>query len=253
MRTPIIAGNWKMNRTPSEAATLARDLRQKLASVRGAEVVIAPTFVGLAAVAQVIDDSPLRLASQNVFWEAHGAFTGEVSAAMLKDIGCRYVILGHSERRQYFQETDETVAKRARATLDHGMVPIVCIGETLQEREANLTLSVLERQLLGGLAQVDDTEATRVVIAYEPVWAIGTGRTATPQQAQDAHAFIRATLASRFSPDAAAAIRIQYGGSVNAKNAADLLSQPDIDGALVGGASLDPDAFTTIVRAARPI
>jgi triosephosphate isomerase (TIM) len=252
MRTPIIAGNWKMNRTPSEAAALARNLRQKISSIRFAEVVIAPTFVCLPAVAQVIDDCPIRLAAQNVFWESHGAFTGEVSASMLKDIGCRYVILGHSERRQYFQETDEAVSKRARATLDHGMAPILCIGETLQERESNQTLDILKKQLLGGLTQVADDEASRLVIAYEPVWAIGTGRTASPQQAQDAHAFIRKTLSERFSPDAAQAIRLQYGGSVNAKNAQELLSQPDIDGALVGGASLDPDAFLTIIRASQP-
>lgn len=250
MRTPIIAGNWKLNRTPSEAATLARDLRQKVSSIRNVEVVIAPTFVALASVASVIDDSNIRLAAQNVFWESHGAFTGEVSAPMLKDIGCRYVILGHSERRQFFGETNETVAKRSRAVLNSGMVPIICIGETLQEREANQTLTVLASQLSGSLSQVAPEEASRLVIAYEPVWAIGTGRTASPQQAQEAHAFLRAELTKHFGSDSAQAIRLQYGGSVNAKNAADLLSQPDIDGALVGGASLDPDAFTVIVRAA---
>ncbi len=250
MRTPFVAGNWKLNKTPSEAAKLAADVRRVAAPLRGVDVAIAPTMVSLAAVARTLDDSNVKLSAQNVFWEAGGAYTGEVSAAMLKDVGCTYVIVGHSERRTYFGETDETVAKRVRATLDEGLLPIVCIGERLDQRDAGKAFEVVRTQLLGGLELVEADEAATLVIAYEPVWAIGTGRTATPQQAQEVHAYIRGILAERFDEDTAAAIRIQYGGSVKPSNASDLMGQPDIDGALVGGASLKADAFADIIRAA---
>ena len=250
MRTPIIAGNWKLNKTPSEATALAREVRRKTASIRGVEVVIAPTFVCLAPVAATLEGSNVRLSAQNVFWEDQGAFTGEISAPMLRDVGCQHVIIGHSERRQYFGETDETVAQRVRAALDHGLLPIICIGERLEQREAGQTLDVIKRQLDGALATSKDDEISRLVIAYEPIWAIGTGRTASPEQAHEVHAFIRQRLIDRYDATTADAVRIQYGGSVKPGNAAELLSQADIDGALVGGASLDPDSFAAIVRAA---
>ncbi|MDX9722016.1 MAG: triose-phosphate isomerase [Myxococcota bacterium] len=250
MRVPFVAGNWKMNKTPSEAAKLAMDLRHLTASVRGVEIAVAPTAVCLGTVAKKLEDSNIKLAAQNLYWEASGAFTGEISGSMLKDIGCSHVIIGHSERRQYFGESDETVAKRVRAAFDNDLLPIVCIGELLAERESGKTFEVVERQLLGGLVGVKDDEASSLVVAYEPVWAIGTGRTASPEQAQEVHAFLRGKLSQRFGTEAANAIRIQYGGSVTAANAKILLSQPDIDGALVGGASLKPESFIEIIRGA---
>ena len=249
MRKPIIAGNWKMHLTRPEAEALARQLRAAC-DTETVEVVLCPPFTALAAVGQVLHGSRLALGAQNVHWEAQGAFTGEVSAGMLRDLGCRFAIVGHSERRQYFGETDEGVARRAAAALAGQLTPIVCIGETLAQRDANETFKVLERQLEGGLGKLAAGDVTRIVLAYEPVWAIGTGRNATPEQAQEAHAFIRKWWSGRFGEPAAQQLRIQYGGSVNAANAASLLQQPDVDGALVGGASLKADAFSAIIKAA---
>ena len=237
-----------MHTTQREAAELARRVA---ASCRGAaaEVAVCPPFTALAAVQQALEGSTIGLGAQDLYWETQGAFTGEVSAAMLADAGCRYVIIGHSERRTLFGETDEAVRRKLEAALRQGLIPIVCIGETLAEREANRTLEVLRRQLSGALPGAAAEHRARVVLAYEPVWAIGTGRTATPEQAQEAHAFIRQRLADAWGPTAQA-VRIQYGGSVSAANAESLLRQPDVDGALVGGASLKADAFSAIVRAA---
>lgn len=250
MRRPIIAGNWKCHKTPREAAALAKEIRQAVQAIEGVEIVVCPPFVAIPAVAGALSQSSIGLGAQDVFWEAQGAFTGEVAASMLVDAGCGYCIVGHSERRQYFHETDETVNRKLLALLTPSITPIVCIGETLGEREAGKTFEVVGRQLEGALRGVTAAQAKRIVLAYEPVWAIGTGRNATPAQAQEAHAFIRERLGGLWGRDVAQAIRIQYGGSVNADNAPELLQQADIDGALVGGASLKAESFAAIVKAA---
>jgi triosephosphate isomerase (TIM) len=249
-RRKVIAGNWKMNKTVSEALALVRELKGLVASIPGdrVEIAVAPPFVSLQAVAKELEGSPVKLAAQNCYWEASGAFTGEVSAPMLKDVGCAYVIVGHSERRQYFGETDETVNKRTRAVLGAGMKPIVCVGETLAEREANRTLEVVERQVAGALKGFQAAEVAGFVLAYEPVWAIGTGRTATSAQAQEVHRTIREQLGRLYDRGTAEQVRIQYGGSVKPDNAAELLGQPDVDGALVGGASLKAADFAGILK-----
>jgi triosephosphate isomerase len=250
-RRPIIAGNWKMNKTVGEAVDLASDLRALISGTRGGvEVVLAPPFTALYAVHRALADSDFALAGQNCHWEAAGAFTGEVSAPMLKDVGCRYVIVGHSERRQFFGETDETVNRRAHAATKSGLSPIICVGETLREREANETFHLVARQLRGALVGFSAHELPHLVLAYEPVWAIGTGKNATADQAQEVHAFIREQLIEVYGRPAADSVRIQYGGSVKPDNAAELLGQPDVDGALVGGASLKAADFAAIVRAA---
>ncbi len=249
MRTPIVAGNWKMNKTSREAAELAGEIRSALAGCSAVECVLCPPFTSLRAVREVIANTGLKLGAQNVHWESSGAFTGEISAPMLVDAGCEYVIVGHSERRQYFGETDETVNRRARAALAAGLRPIVCVGETLAEREAGRTFAVIERQVRAGLAGLVGADWDRLVVAYEPVWAIGTGRTATAAQAQEVHALIRRLLRD-LAGDAADRIRIQYGGSVKPENAAELFGQPDVDGGLIGGASLQAASFVAIVRAA---
>ncbi len=246
MRTPIIAGNWKMHKTIPEARQLVQDLKAGVSGASGVEIIVAPVFTALSAVADQLSGSPIKLAAQNVFWEEQGAFTGEIGPAMLKDAGCSHVIIGHSERRQYFGETDETVNKRIRAALAAGLTPIVCIGETLEEREAGNTMAVIERQLKGGLAGFPAQEISQMVIAYEPVWAIGTGKTATPDQAQEVHAAVRKLVAEAADAPTAEGIRILYGGSVKPDNVDDLMAQPDIDGALVGGASLKADSFSRI-------
>jgi len=249
-RRKIVAGNWKMNKTVPEALALVRELRGMVSVLRDkVEIVLAPPFVALHPVAKAIEDSNLKLAAQNCHWEASGAFTGEVSAPMLKELGCAYVILGHSERRQFFGETDETVNKRAQAVLKAGLLPILCVGETLAEREAGRTLEVVERQVKGGLAGFGAGDVARFVLAYEPVWAIGTGRTATTAQAQEVHAAIRAQLSRLYDGGTAEQVRIQYGGSVKPDNAVELLGQKDVDGALVGGASLKAGDFAAIVKA----
>jgi triosephosphate isomerase len=218
--------------------------------VDGVDVAVCPPFTALAAVAQALKGSRIGLGAQDLFWEPQGACTGEVSPMMLVDVGCRYVIIGHSERRTHFGETDAIVQRKLQAALQHGLIPIVCIGETLAEREAQQTCAVLTRQLEGALQALSPEAIRKVVLAYEPVWAIGTGRNATPEQAQEAHAFIRQWIAKQWASGIAESFRIQYGGSVTAANAASLLSQPDVDGALVGGASLKAEAFATIVKAA---
>jgi triosephosphate isomerase len=247
-RRPFIAGNWKMHKTLAEARALARDIRQGVGPGRRAEVAVAPPYTALAAVAEELSGSDIRLAAQDSFWEKQGAYTGAISPVMLADVGCHYVIIGHSERRQHFGETNATVNRRLQAVLESGLAIILCVGETLNEREGGQTFEVVRTQLREGLAGVA-AGPDRLVIAYEPVWAIGTGKTATPQQAQEVHAFIRSLLREFMGPEAEA-IRIQYGGSVTPDNAASLLGQPDIDGALVGGASLKPELFLPIINAA---
>ena len=250
-RRKIVAGNWKMNKTVPEALALVRELRGMVAPLGDTvEVVLAPPFVALQPLHVALEGAPLQLAAQNCHWESSGAFTGEVAAPMLAELGCAYVIVGHSERRQFFGETDETVNKRARAVRAAGMTPIVCVGETLAEREANRTLEVVERQVRGALAGFDAKDVATFVLAYEPVWAIGTGRTATSAQAQEVHAAIRGLLGRLYDEETAGRVRIQYGGSVKPDNAAELLGQPDVDGALVGGASLKAGDFAAIVKAA---
>lgn len=247
MRKPLMAGNWKMNKTVEEAVSMVKALKEAVAGVKDVEILLCPTYTALYAVNNEIKGSNINLGAQNLFWEPKGAFTGEISPAMIKEAGCSYVIIGHSERRQYFGETDETVNKRTKAAFGAGLVPVVCVGETLEERERNITFKVIETQIRGGMANLTAEEASAVVIAYEPVWAIGTGKTATPEQAQEVHAFIRKLYAELYK-DAAGKVRILYGGSVNPKNVADLMKQPDIDGGLVGGASLEADSFAQLVK-----
>lgn len=231
-----------------EAKALVQDLKGRVQNVTNVEIVVCPPFISLQTVKDVLAGSNIGLGAQNVFWEKNGAFTGEVSAPMLKSVGCAYVIIGHSERRTYFSETDSTVNKRIFASLTEGLKPIVCVGETLEEREAGKTFDVIKRQITGGLANLSTEQMVPVVIAYEPVWAIGTGKTATPAQAQEVHAFIRQLLKELFGQATADATRLQYGGSVKPENAAELMSQPDIDGALVGGASLKAETFEKIIK-----
>jgi triosephosphate isomerase len=247
-RLPFIAGNWKMNKTIKEALDLVRQLKVSLPNIEGVEVALAPPFTALYAVSQELKGSSIRLAAQNLFYEEKGAFTGEVSPLMLKEIGCQYVIIGHSERRQFFGETDETVNRRIKAALGQDLKPIFCVGETLKEREEGKTFSVIQRQLEGGLRGIGLQEVKNIVIAYEPVWAIGTGKTASPEQAEEVHRFIRERLATLYSREIAERIQIQYGGSVTPENIKGLMNQENIDGALVGGASLKPETFSKIVR-----
>jgi triosephosphate isomerase len=247
-RLPFIAGNWKMNKTVGEAIDLIRELKTGLSGVKGVEVAVAPPFTALYAVRKELQDSPILLAAQHLYWEEKGAFTGEVSPPMLKEVGCRYVIIGHSERRQFFGEMDETVNRRIKAALPQGLKVIFCIGETLKEREEGKTFSVIERQVEGGLKGLGHEDMRSVTIAYEPVWAIGTGRTATPDQAEEVHRYIRGKLEKLYSRGISEEIRIQYGGSVTPENVKGLMSQSDIDGALVGGASLKAESFSKIVR-----
>jgi triosephosphate isomerase len=248
MRTPLLAGNWKMHGARREAVALASALAKDVGKVSGREVLIAPPFTALDAVAAAIAGTDIRLSAQNVHWEAKGAFTGEISAAMLVEATCTHVIVGHSERRQLFGETNETVNKRLVTALAAGLTPIVCVGETLQERDADATVQVVERQVVAGLAGLSTADVARVVVAYEPVWAIGTGKTATPDQAQQVHATIRAQLAKQTDAATAERVRILYGGSVKPDNIDSLMAQADIDGALVGGASLVAEQFIRIVR-----
>jgi len=248
MRTPLIAGNWKMNKTINEAVALVSGIKKLAKEPEGLEIVVCPPFTALSAVFSAIGESSIMLGAQDMSWEKEGAFTGEISPIMLKDCGCDYVIIGHSERRQLFGETDENVNRKIKTALGVGLIPIVCVGETLAEREAAKTMEVIERQLAGGLAGLDDGNLAGLVIAYEPVWAIGTGKTATPAQAQEVHKFIRDWAAKKFSNNSADALRILYGGSVNQANTKDLISQQDIDGALVGGASLKAESFAEIIK-----
>jgi len=248
VRRKFVCGNWKMHKTAAEAAELVRELRGRINT--GAQVAVAPTFTALAHAKQALAGSPIELYAQNCHWEKQGAVTGEISALMLKDLGCDGVILGHSERRQLFGETDEMVAKKLKAALDARLAAIVCVGETLAEREANRTWEVVSRQVRGALAGVPAEALARLTLAYEPVWAIGTGKTATTAQAQEVHAQIRGLLRELGGQGVADSCRIQYGGSVKPENAAELLGQPDVDGALVGGASLKSEDFARIVAGA---
>ena len=247
MRRKIIAGNWKMNKTLGEAVDLARDIVAGTTTSAEVDIVLCPPFPVLSAVFDVIKDSPVQLGGQNIYWESKGAFTGEVAAEMLLSVGCRYVILGHSERRSYFYETDETVNRKIGRALETGLIPIVCVGETLKQRQAGETESVIGSQIRCVFAGFVKEQAGRCIIAYEPVWAIGTGVVATPQIAQEVHRFIRDLLVEMYDAELSQGMRIQYGGSMKPDNANELLSQPDIDGGLIGGASLDADSFLGIV------
>ena len=248
-RTPIIVGNWKLNKTVAEAVALAKGVAEGARGLAGVEVGVAPVATALHPVGVALAGTPVRLGAQNCYPEPSGAFTGELSVPLLKDVGCSLVIVGHSERRQYFGETDAFINQKAKAVVAGGLTPIVCVGETLAQRERGETFTVVGTQVRGTLAGLSADHVAATVIAYEPVWAIGTGRTASDAQAQEVHAFIRGILREISAP-AAEAVRIQYGGSVKGSNAAGLLAQPDIDGALVGGASLKADEFVAIVKAA---
>ena len=248
MRRPLLVANWKMHKTVPEATGFVKALRPLLDGVAGVDLLVAPAFTELASLKPVLWEG-LGLAAQNLHWEPEGAFTGEVSARMLVDAGCSHVIVGHSERRHLFGETDAMVRQKVAAAVDNGLTPILCVGETLAERERGETLDVLERQLLEAVKDLPEAQAARLVVAYEPVWAIGTGKTATPELAQEAHAFLRDRLARRLGREAAQRMRILYGGSVKPDNLAGLVAQPDIDGALVGGASLQPESFARLARA----
>jgi triosephosphate isomerase (TIM) len=247
-RRIFIAGNWKMYKTSAETTEYIQRFKSLLTGEPAVDITVAPPFPALEAAVTAASDSPIKIAAQNVFWESEGAYTGEVSVNMLKSINVSQVIIGHSERRQHFKETDRTVNKRVKAALAGDLQPIICIGETLEEREAEKTFEILKRQINGALENVPADDFKRVVFAYEPVWAIGTGKTATPEIAQDAHAFIRAQFEKLYDKNLANEVRILYGGSVKPGNAADLMAQLDIDGALVGGASLKPDVFIEIVN-----
>ncbi|NPV73131.1 MAG: triose-phosphate isomerase [Pelotomaculum sp.] len=249
-RKPFIAGNWKMFKTVPEAVAFAQELKTAVAGVDGVEIAVCPPFTALVPVAEALRGTGIAVGAQDVHWEESGAFTGEVSPLMLKDAGCSYVIIGHSERRQLFGETDEKVNRKVRAALAHGLTPIMCVGETLEEREAGVTEEVVRRQAESGLAGLTPEQAGGLVIAYEPVWAIGTGKTASEQDAQQVIGFIRGLVRDLYGAGAAGAMRIQYGGSVKPENAAGLMAQPDIDGALVGGASLEVKSFVEIIKAA---
>ena len=251
MRIPFIAGNWKMYKTVQEAVLYAKELRSIVKDVSDVEMVVAPPFTAIAAVAEALRNTNVGVAAQNLHWEREGAFTGEMSAGMIAEAGAEYAIIGHSERRRLFGETDATVVLKVVAAMEAGLTPIVCVGETLDERERNETFAVLDRQIKDGLNRLTAEQIAELVVAYEPVWAIGTGRNATPAQAQDAHAHIRQRLRQWFGGEAAERCRILYGGSVKPGNIAEIAAQPDVDGALVGGASLDPRSFFDIVSRSR--
>ena len=247
-RTPLIAGNWKMYKTSAEAAETARQLVDLTTDVEAVDIMIAPTFTALEAVSGVVAGSRVSLGAQNLYWEKEGAYTGEISSGMLVSAGCQYVIIGHSERRQFFGETDETVNNKIKAALDGGLIPVMCVGETEQERDAGQTFSVLDKQVKSGLRKYVANDLGTLVVAYEPVWAIGTGKTASKDQAQEAHHHIRGLLTELYGDTLSASLRILYGGSVKPDNVSDLMAMPDIDGALVGGASLDADSFSKIIH-----
>ena len=237
-----------MYKTISEAIELANGLKRDCFDLEDIDIVICPPYIALSEVAEVVAESNIQLGAQDAYWQDEGAFTGEISPLMLKDAGCKFVIIGHSERRLYFSETNESINKKVKAALKHGLTPIICVGETLSEREKNKTFEVLDDHVKNGLKDITEEDIIRVVIAYEPVWAIGTGKTATSQQAQEAQKYIRDLLKSMYNKEVAEVIRIQYGGSVKPENIAELMQQPDIDGALVGGASLKLETFTEILK-----
>ena len=250
MRKKVIAGNWKMYKDLSESQNLVSGIIGGLGNDNKCDVIVCPPFTSLSEVRSLIKNTPIKLGAQNVYFENEGAFTGEISAGMLKSVGCEYVIIGHSERRTIFGETDELVNKKIKKALSSGLKVIFCIGESLAQREEGITNNVVESQLQKGLDGISSDELQNVIIAYEPIWAIGTGKTATPEQAQEVHAFIRKYIAGKYSKESAEKLVIQYGGSVKPDNASSLLSQPDIDGALVGGACLKADSFLSIIASA---
>jgi triosephosphate isomerase len=247
-RIPIMAGNWKMYKTPSQTTAFFNEFKPLVADSSGSEIVFCPPYVSIAAAVTATAGTKIEIGGENLYWEVEGAFTGEISGPMLVDAGCKWVIIGHSERRQYFGETEETVLKRTIAALEHGLKPIVCVGEHLAEREAGATNDVLKTQFDGGIAGLSAEQFAKIVIAYEPVWAIGTGKTATPEIADDTQKALRALVAGKYGQAAAGAVRILYGGSVKPDNVKDLMAKENIDGALVGGASLKPDSFAGIVN-----
>ncbi|HAX61279.1 MAG TPA: triose-phosphate isomerase [Elusimicrobia bacterium] len=250
-RVSLIAGNWKMNKTVEESVELVNALKQKLSDgsvEKGREVLVCPPFTSLVVIKEIVKNSVIKLGAQNMYFEKSGAYTGEISPLMLKSAGCEYVIIGHSERRQYFGETDESVNKKMKVAFENSIIPIVCVGETLQQREKNEAFPVIEKQVKIGVAGLSAEQSKKLVIAYEPVWAIGTGKTATPEQAEEVHAFIRKLYSEMYGKDAAESVRILYGGSVKTDNVSEIMKQPDIDGALVGGASLKADDFIKLVR-----
>ena len=248
MRKPIIAGNWKMHKTPPESVALANAVKRDLFDIDKVEIILCPPFTSLIDVKEVINGTNIYLGAQNVFWENEGAFTGEISPAMLKSIGCKYVIIGHSERRAYFGETNEIVNKKVKSALKHGLFPIMCVGEKLDERVAGRAFDVVRDHVENGLLDVGENEMRNVVLAYEPVWAIGTGKNATPEEAEEVHKFIRLFLSKKYGNNVSEDARILYGGSVKPANVESLITQENIDGALVGGASLKPDLFADMVK-----
>jgi triosephosphate isomerase len=247
-RRPLIAGNWKMHKTGPEAVLTATALKPLVAEAADVDIMIAPTFTALAQVSEAISGSNIGLGAQNLYWESQGAFTGEISAEMIKATGCQYVIIGHSERRQFFGETDQTINRKIERASQAGLIPVFCIGETEAQREAGETFSVLDKQVKNGLESLFPENLQNLVVAYEPVWAIGTGKTATTEQAQEVHAHLRQSFADAYGAEFAEKLRILYGGSVKPSNVIELMAMPDIDGALVGGASLDPESFSQLVN-----
>lgn len=245
---PLLAGNWKMHKTVKESLNLVEQLKKACGEVKDREILVCPPFLSITSLKESLHGSNIKLGAQNLFWEMQGAFTGEVSGSMLKEAGCDYCIIGHSERRQYFGETDQTVQKKMKAAFQFGLIPIVCVGETLNEREGNIYFKVVEKQIQEGAKSLNADEAVKLVVAYEPVWAIGTGKTATPGQAEEMHAFIRTNLTNLYGKEIADKIRILYGGSIKPDNVDSLMAQPDIDGGLVGGASLKSEDFSRIVK-----
>ena len=248
MRTPLIAGNWKLFKTIAESVRMVNEIKPLVAEAHGVEIVVAPVFTALSSVSAALCGTAVKLSAQDCFWEEQGAFTGEVSPTLLKDAGCSHVIVGHSERRLFFAETDDTVNRKARAAVAAGLIVIICVGETLEEREERATFTVIGKQVRAALAGFSADEFTRIVIAYEPVWAIGTGKTATAEQAQDVHVYIRNLISMLINPQVAESIRILYGGSVKPDNIKGLMAQADIDGALIGGASLKAESFAELVN-----
>lgn len=248
MRKSILAGNWKLNNNIKESLELVTALKRNLAEVMDVDIVVCPVFTALSVVSDCLLDTNIKVGAQNLYWEDNGAFTGEVSAPLIKEVGAEYVIIGHSERRQYFGETNKSVNQKIRAALKGQLIPIVCVGEVLEEREAGKAFDVIKKQCEESLEGFTADEMKGMVVAYEPVWAIGTGKTASPEQAQEVHKFIRDLLLKMFDQDTSQSVRIQYGGSVKPENIAELISQEDIDGALIGGASLKSETFTDIVR-----
>jgi triosephosphate isomerase len=249
MRIPVIAGNWKMNKTIVESVSLVKELKDFVRGIKGVDIVVCPSFTSLWVVKEIINGTNIHLGAQNMYWETKGAFTGETSSLMLKDVGCEYVILGHSERRQYFKEASEEVAKKTKAALSVNLTPIVCVGENLEERESGKTESIIEQEIKALFPKIDSTLAARIIVAYEPIWAIGTGRSSSSQDANLIIKFIRELFSSEYGSKVTERIRILYGGSVNPKNISEFINESDIDGALVGGVSLHALSFSQIVKA----